>query len=55
VVLEVAGIPLGDYTRELLDRMEEIAGPGFAERALANVRRLHDDVDARPRSGRHVA
>jgi molybdate transport system substrate-binding protein len=50
VAIEVAGIPLGDYTRELLDRMEQIAGPGFAERALANVvaeEQLVDDVAAR--------
>lgn len=49
VVIEIAGIPLGDYTRTLLDRLEAIHGAGFARRALANVvaeKQLVDDVAA---------
>jgi molybdate transport system substrate-binding protein len=46
VVVEIAGIPLGDYTRELLARMEPIAGPRFAERALANIIVEEEVVDA---------
>jgi molybdate transport system substrate-binding protein len=37
VVLEVPGIPLGDYTRELLDRLDEVLGGGYRERVLANL------------------
>jgi molybdate transport system substrate-binding protein len=37
VVIEVGGIPLGDYTRELLARVESIAGRGFGEAVLGNV------------------
>jgi molybdate transport system substrate-binding protein len=54
VAIEITGIPLGDYTRELLGRMEQIARPGFAERALANVvveEQLVDDVVARLLAG----
>jgi len=54
LVIEVAGIPLGDYTRELLTRMERVAGPGFAERVLANVvieEQLVDAVAARILAG----
>ena len=46
VVIEVAGIPLGDYTRLMLARM----GEGFAALAMANVtaeEQLVDDVAAR--------
>ncbi len=46
VVIEVAGIPLGDYTRELLLRLEAVFGAGFAERALANVVVEEQQVDA---------
>jgi len=46
VVIEVAGIPLGDYTRELLLGMERLAGPGFAGRVLANVVAQEQLVDA---------
>jgi molybdate transport system substrate-binding protein len=46
LVIEVAGIPLGDYTRTLLARLEAIAGAGFAERALANVVAEEQVVDA---------
>ncbi len=46
VVVEVAGIPLGDYTRALLARMDRVAGAGFARRALANVVVEEQVVDA---------
>jgi len=54
LVIEVAGIPLGDYTRTLLARLEAIAGAGFAARALANVvaeEQVVDDVAARLLAG----
>jgi molybdate transport system substrate-binding protein len=50
VVIEVAGIPLGDYTRLMLLRMRA----GFAERVMANVvaeEQLVDDVAARLLAG----
>lgn len=50
VVIEVAGVPLGDYTRAMLDRLELVTEAGFAQRALANVvfeEQLVDDVAAR--------
>jgi molybdate transport system substrate-binding protein len=37
VVIEVAGIPLGDYTRELLGSLDELGGPGFREAVFGNV------------------
>jgi molybdate transport system substrate-binding protein len=37
VVVEAEGIPLGDYTRNLLGRLEGPFGAGFAGAALANV------------------
>jgi molybdate transport system substrate-binding protein len=37
VVIEVGGIPLGDYTRELIGRLDELAGGGWAERVFGNV------------------
>ncbi len=43
VVIEVAGIPLGDYTRELLARL---GGAAFAARVLANVVAEEQTVDA---------
>jgi molybdate transport system substrate-binding protein len=46
VVIEVEGIPLGDYTRTMLRRMDDVAGAGFAERALANVVAEEVVVDA---------
>jgi molybdate transport system substrate-binding protein len=55
IVIEVAGIPLGDYTRLMLLRMDDVAGAGFAERAMANVvaeEELVDDVAARLLEGR---
>jgi len=54
VVIEVAGIPLGDYTREFFDRLELIEDDGFAQRALANVvieEQLVDAVAARLLAG----
>jgi molybdate transport system substrate-binding protein len=46
VVIEVEGIPLGDYTRTMLALMDGVEGPGFAERALANVVAQEVVVDA---------
>jgi molybdate transport system substrate-binding protein len=46
VVIEVAGIPLGDYTRLMLLRMDEVAGPGFAALTMANVVAEEQVVDA---------
>ncbi|HEX3872844.1 MAG TPA: substrate-binding domain-containing protein, partial [Solirubrobacteraceae bacterium] len=37
VVIEVAGIPLGDYTRELLAGLDGIAGDGFSDAVFGNV------------------
>ncbi len=37
VVIEVAGIPLGDYTRELLGRLAALEGEAFSEAVLGNV------------------
>jgi molybdate transport system substrate-binding protein len=54
VVIEVEGIPLGDYTRELLGRLDEELGEDYAARVLANVVRQEqtvDDVAARLLSG----
>lgn len=54
LVIEAAGIPLGDYTRALLARLERLAGAGFTQRALANVvveEQLVDDVAARLLAG----
>jgi molybdate transport system substrate-binding protein len=46
LVIEVAGIPLGDYTRMMLWKMNAIAGAGFAERAMTNVVAQEELVDA---------
>jgi molybdate transport system substrate-binding protein len=46
LAIEVAGIPLGDYTRTMLRRMDGVAGAGFSERALANVVAEEVVVDA---------
>jgi molybdate transport system substrate-binding protein len=46
VVIEVEGIPLGDYTRTMLRLMDAVAGAGFSERALANVVAQEVVVDA---------
>jgi molybdate transport system substrate-binding protein len=54
LVIEVAGIPLGDYTRAMLARLDRLAGAGFAQRALANVvieEQLVDDVASRLLAG----
>lgn len=54
LAIEVAGIPLGDYTRTMLVRMNAVAGAGFAERAMANVvveEQLVDAVAARVLTG----
>lgn len=45
VVIEVEGIPLGDYTRELLALLDEHAGAGFADRVLINVVAQEQTVD----------
>ena len=45
VVIEVEGIPLGDYTRELLALLDAHAGEGFAERVLLNVVSQEQTVD----------
>jgi molybdate transport system substrate-binding protein len=37
VVIEVEGIPLGDYTRQLLCRLDRIAGDGFSAAVFTNV------------------
>ena len=46
LVIEVAGIPLGDYTRSLLALLDRDAGGGFCERALANIAFEEQLVDA---------
>jgi molybdate transport system substrate-binding protein len=46
VVIEVAGIPLGDYTRLMLLRMDEVAGAGFSALAMTNVVAEEQVVDA---------
>jgi molybdate transport system substrate-binding protein len=54
LVIEVAGIPLGDYTRAMFARLDRLAGAGFAQRALANVvveEQLVDDVASRLLAG----
>jgi len=43
--IEVEGIPLGDYTRELLDRLDELDPDGFATRVFANVVAEEQTVD----------
>jgi len=45
VVIEVEGIPLGDYTRELLARLDELEGAEFAARVFANVVAQEQTVD----------
>ena len=45
VVIEVEGIPLGDYTRELLARLDEMEDAGFSERVLRNVVSEEQTVD----------
>lgn len=37
VVIEIEGVPLGDYTRELLDRLDELGDREFSRRVFANV------------------
>ncbi len=46
IVIEIAGIPLGDYTRELLDGLGELYGCDFAQGVLDNVVAQRDSVDA---------
>jgi molybdate transport system substrate-binding protein len=46
VVIEIAGIPLGDYTRMLLARLEQIHGDGFTAAAMRNVERQERTVSA---------
>ena len=45
VVIEVEGIPLGDYTRALLARLDVHEQHGFARRVLANVVAQEHSVD----------
>jgi molybdate transport system substrate-binding protein len=46
VVIEVEGIPLGGYTRELLRGLDQIVGAGYAEAVMANVVAQEQTVDA---------
>lgn len=46
VVIEEPGIPLGDYTRELLAGLDGEYGEGFARRLMRNVAMQGDNVDA---------
>lgn len=46
VVIEIAGVPLGDYTREMLDRLCGLYGRAFAQGVLENVVCQRDSVDA---------
>ncbi len=46
IVIEIAGVPLGDYTRELLDGLGELYGCAFAQGVLDNVVAQRDSVDA---------
>ena len=45
IVIEIAGVPLGDYTRELLDGLGEMYGCAFAQGVLDNVVAQRDSVD----------
>lgn len=45
VVIEVQGIPLGDYTRDLLAGLDEVHADGFAARVLDNVVEQVQTVD----------
>jgi molybdate transport system substrate-binding protein len=44
--IEMAGMPLGDYTRELLDNLGAVCGCEFAQGVLDNVVTQRDSVDA---------
>lgn len=46
IVIEIAGVPLGDYTRELLDGLGAMHGCDFAQGVLDNVVAQRDNVDA---------
>jgi molybdate transport system substrate-binding protein len=46
VVIEVEGIPLGDYTRVLLERWGEARGRDFVSTVMANVVRQEESVAA---------
>jgi len=46
VVIEVEGIPLGDYTRTLLRLLDEVIGNDFAAAAIANVVSQEQKVSA---------
>jgi molybdate transport system substrate-binding protein len=46
IVIEIAGVPLGDYTRELLDGLGAMYGCDFAQGVLDNVVAQRDNVDA---------
>ena len=45
IVIEIAGVPLGDYTRELLDGLGAMHGRAFAQGVLDNVVAQRDSVD----------
>jgi molybdate transport system substrate-binding protein len=44
VVIEVGGIPLGDYTRAMFGRVDELVEPGFEAAVMANVVRQAQTV-----------
>lgn len=46
VVIEVEGIPLGDYTRAMLARLDEVGGSAVSAAVLANVVAEEHTVDA---------
>lgn len=46
IVIEIAGVPLGDYTREVLDGLCALYGRDFASGVLENVVCQRDSVDA---------
>jgi molybdate transport system substrate-binding protein len=45
IVIEIAGVPLGDYTRELLDGLGGMYGCDYAQGVLDNIVAQRDSVD----------